>query len=147
MYVGAGLGSQATGYVRGEQLYNLPYYRSYWRAASVVPELPTRGWCVTQGNEQTMKLQCESGVRELAESLRTEDPGFAAKLDAAPASAPDEGPPRERARRLGESLWTLVAGSDDPAAARLLDLLRQEALRTVGEDNAWMCGEAIASLT
>ena len=65
LYVGGGLGSQATGYVRGEQLYSLPYYRSYWRAASVVPELPTRGWAVTQGSEQTMKLACESGVREL----------------------------------------------------------------------------------
>jgi len=65
LYVGAGLGSQETGYVRGEQLYGLPYYRSYWRAASVVPELPTRGWCVTQGSEQTMRLKCESGEREL----------------------------------------------------------------------------------
>lgn len=64
LYVGAGLGSQATGYVRGEQLYDLPYYRSYWRAASVVPELPTRGWCVIQGSEQTIKLQCESGARD-----------------------------------------------------------------------------------
>jgi hypothetical protein len=89
----------------------------------------------------------ESGVRELAESIRSEDPAFAAKLDAALSAAPDEGPPRERARRLGESLWTLVSGNDAPAAARLLELLRQEALRTVGEDNTWMCGEAIASLT
>ena len=88
-----------------------------------------------------------AGVRELADSLRSENPGFAAKLDAALAKAPDGGPPRERARRLGESLWELVSGNDDPAAARLLELLRQEALRTVGEDNAWMCGEAIASLT
>ena len=65
LYVGAGLGSQATGYVRGDDLYGLPYYRSYWRAASVVPQLPKRGWCVIQGSEQTMKIQCESGVREL----------------------------------------------------------------------------------
>jgi hypothetical protein len=65
LYVGAGLGSQETGYLRGEQLWELPYYRSYWRAASVVPQLPKRGWCVIQGNEQTMKLQCGDKVREL----------------------------------------------------------------------------------
>jgi hypothetical protein len=88
-----------------------------------------------------------AGVRQLADSLRPENPGFAAKLDAALANVPEEGPPRERARRLGESLWELVSGNDDPAAARLLELLRQEALRTVAEDNTWMCGEAIASLT
>ena len=80
-------------------------------------------------------------------SIRTGNPGFAARLDAALSAAPDEGPPRERARRLGEALWELVSGNDDPDAARLLELLRNEALRTVGEDNAWMCGEAIASLT
>jgi hypothetical protein len=61
LYYGAGLGSQATGYVTGDQLYSLPYFRSYWRAASVVPEVPTRGPCVIQGSEQTIRL----GAREL----------------------------------------------------------------------------------
>jgi len=89
----------------------------------------------------------ESGVKDLAESIRSESPAFARGLDEALAGAPEGGTSRDRARQLGEALWNLVSGSDDPAAARLLALLQQEALRTMSEDNAWMCPEAIASLT
>jgi len=89
----------------------------------------------------------ESGVRELADSLRTESPEFAAKLDAALAAVPAEGAPRERSRRLGEALWPLVTSGHEPGASRLLELLQQEAVRILGEDNRWICPEAIASLT
>jgi len=89
----------------------------------------------------------EAGVRELADSIRSESPAFAAGLDAALAGAPEGGTPRDRGRQLGEDLWVLVSKRDEPAAARLLALLQQEAIRTLGEDNAWMCIEAIASLT
>ncbi|MBW1683934.1 MAG: hypothetical protein JRS35_02610 [Deltaproteobacteria bacterium] len=89
----------------------------------------------------------EAGVRELAESVRSESPSFATGLEAALAAAPRDAAPRERARQLGEALWRLVSGSEDPAATRLMALLREEALRTASEDAVWMCGEAIASLT
>jgi len=89
----------------------------------------------------------EAGVRELAESVRSESPAFATGLEAALAAAPRDAAPRERARQLGEALWRLVSGSEDPAATRLMALLREEALRTASEDAVWMCGEAIASLT
>jgi hypothetical protein len=89
----------------------------------------------------------EANVRELADSIRSESPDFARGLDQALAGAPDGGTSRDRARQLGEDLWSLVSGSDEPAAARLLTLLQEEALRTMSEDNAWMCPEAIASLT
>lgn len=59
LYYGSGLGSAATDYVTGEDLWALPYYRSYWRAASVVPQVPNRGPCVTQGLEQTIRLGSE----------------------------------------------------------------------------------------
>jgi hypothetical protein len=49
LYVGSGLGSRETGYVSGEVLYGLPRYRAYWRAASIVPQVPVRGWTVVQG--------------------------------------------------------------------------------------------------
>jgi hypothetical protein len=89
----------------------------------------------------------EAGVKNLADSVRSESPAFARGLDAALAAAPQGDTSRDRARQLGEALWSLVAESDDAAAARLLALLQQEALRTMHEDNAWMCPEAIASLT
>jgi hypothetical protein len=89
----------------------------------------------------------EAGVRELAESIRSESPAFAASLEAALASPSTDAAPHERARQLGEALWSLVSGKQDPAAARLMALLCEEALRTASEDAVWMCGEAIASLT
>jgi HAMP domain-containing protein len=89
----------------------------------------------------------ESRVRELADSVRADSPEFAASLDAALAATPESDAPRDRGRQLGEALWELVSGNDDPAAARLLAILQAEALRTMGEDNAWMCLDAIASLT
>jgi HAMP domain-containing protein len=89
----------------------------------------------------------ESEVRALAESLRGDAPEFASKLDAALAAAPPGGAPRERARQLGESLWQLVIGGEEPGAGRLLALLQQEAVRILGEDTRWICPEAIQSLT
>lgn len=88
-----------------------------------------------------------SGVRELADSLRAESPDFAEKLDAALATVPAEGEARERARRIGEALWPLVTSGETPGSARLLDVLQQEAVRILGEDNRWICPEAIVSLT
>jgi hypothetical protein len=88
-----------------------------------------------------------SGARELADSLRGESPEFADKLDAALAAVPADGEPRERARRLGEALWPLVTSGDEPGSTRLLELLQQEAIRILGEDNRWICPDAIASLT
>jgi hypothetical protein len=50
LYVGANLGSPAAGgYYSGTQLYKLPRFRAYWRAASLVPQVPNRGWTVIQG--------------------------------------------------------------------------------------------------
>lgn len=88
----------------------------------------------------------EAGVRELADSIRSESPAFAEGLVAALAAPPADAAPRERSRQLGDALWSLVSGSEDPAAVRLMALLREEALRTASEDAEWMCGEAIASL-
>lgn len=62
LYYGTGLGSAETGYLTGEDLWGLRYYRSYWRAASAVPQIPHRGPCVVQGSEQTIRL----AGRELA---------------------------------------------------------------------------------
>jgi hypothetical protein len=89
----------------------------------------------------------EAGVRELAESVRSESAAFAAGLETALAAAPGDAAPRERARQLGEALWSLVSGSEEPAATRLMALLREEALRTANEDAVWMCPEAFSSLT
>ena len=89
----------------------------------------------------------EAGVRELADSLRSEAPEFAAKLDQVLCSEPEGDAPRDRSRQLGEALWKLYSESEGQAADRLLSILQDEALRTMNEDNAWICPEAIASLT
>jgi hypothetical protein len=89
----------------------------------------------------------EAGVRELADSVRSESPDFAAGLDAALAAQPEGDGPRDRSRQLGEALWSLFSQNEGPAADRLLAILQNEALRTMNEDNAWICMEAIASLT
>ena len=89
----------------------------------------------------------ESGARELLDSLRGESPEFAEKLDAALATVPAEGEPRERARRIGEALWPLVTSGEDPGSKQLLALLQEEAVRILGEDTRWICPDAIASLT
>jgi len=89
----------------------------------------------------------EAGVRELAESVRSESPDFAAGLEAALAAEPKGDAPRDRSRQLGEALWSLFSQSEGPAADRLLAILQAEALRTMSEDNVWICPEAIASLT
>jgi len=89
----------------------------------------------------------EAGIRELADSLRSESPEFTAGLEAALAAKPEGDAPRDRSRQLGEALWSLFSQSEGPAADRLLAVLQAEALRTMSEDNAWICPEAIASLT
>ena len=93
----------------------------------------------------------EAAVRELADSVRSESPEFTTGLEAALADEPAGDGPRDRSRQLGEALWSLYseshgAESDGPAADRLLAILQAEALRTMSEDNAWICMEAIASL-
>ena len=47
LYVGAGLPG-----VTGEDLWKRPGYTAYWRAASIVPQVPNRGWTVIQGMQQ-----------------------------------------------------------------------------------------------
>ncbi|MCP3986547.1 MAG: hypothetical protein GY723_19360 [bacterium] len=89
----------------------------------------------------------EAGVRDLANSIRSESPDFATKLDAALEVRPEGNAPRDRSRQLGEALWELCSGCQAPPADQLLALLQAEALRTMGEDNVWMCPEAIESLT
>jgi len=89
----------------------------------------------------------EADVRELAASIRSESPDFAAKLDQAVEAKPEGAAPRDRSKQLGEALWDLCSKDPGPAAARLLALLQAEALRTMGEDNIWICPEAIESLT
>jgi hypothetical protein len=89
----------------------------------------------------------ESGARKLVDSLRGDSPEFAEKLDAAMASVPAEGEPRERARRIGVALWPLVTSGEDPGSTQLLALLQEEAVRILGEDMRWICPDAIASLT
>ncbi|MAE94671.1 MAG: hypothetical protein CL910_08430 [Deltaproteobacteria bacterium] len=92
-------------------------------------------------------LRIESGVRELADSIRSASPGFAEELDAALRAEPAGGAPRDRSRQLGEALWKVYVENEGDAAERLLEILQAEALRTMNEDNVWMCPEAIASLT
>ncbi len=89
----------------------------------------------------------EAGVRELADSVRSDAPDFAAGLDAALAAEPAGDSPRDRSRQLGEALWNLYSENEGSAADELLAILQAEALRTMSEDNAWICPEAIASLT
>ncbi|MDP6980126.1 MAG: hypothetical protein QF570_16235 [Myxococcota bacterium] len=89
----------------------------------------------------------EAGVRELAESVRSESPDLSAGLDAALSAVAEGDAPRDRLRQLGESLWALYSASEGPGADELLAILQAEALRTMSEDNAWICPEAIASLT
>ncbi len=89
----------------------------------------------------------EAGVRELADSIRSESPEFATKLLAALETRPEGDAPRDRSKQLGEALWSLYSENEGPAADRLLAILQAEALRTMSEDNAWICMEAIASLT
>ncbi len=89
----------------------------------------------------------ETGVRELADSVRSQSPDFSVELDAALDAKPESDAPRERLKQLGEALWRIYSGSEGPEADRLLAILQAEALRTMSEDNAWICPEAIASLT
>ncbi len=92
-------------------------------------------------------LRIEAGVRELAESVRSDSPDLAVGLEAALAANPEGDATRDRSRQLGESLWALYTESEGPGADKLLAILQAEALRTMSEDNVWICPEAIASLT
>jgi hypothetical protein len=88
-----------------------------------------------------------AGVLALADSLRSESPEFAGQLDAVMAAVPADAEPRELSRRMGEALWPLVTSGEEPGSTQLLALLQQEAIRILGEDNRWICPDAIASLT
>ena len=96
---------------------------------------------------ERMNRQIETGVRELANSIRSESPGLAGSLEAALAAAPPGATPREHACQVGEALWRLASERQNPAAARLWELLRDEALRATAPDGLWMCAEAFESLT
>ncbi|MBW2444354.1 MAG: hypothetical protein JRG83_00370 [Deltaproteobacteria bacterium] len=93
-----------------------------------------------------MNRNIDASVRAVAEEARAEAPEFAANLNAALDVAPAAASPRERAREVGDALWRLVSDSEEPAAARVFEVLRDEAIRTTAEDREWMCDEAIASL-
>ena len=96
---------------------------------------------------ERMNQNIDAAVRAIAQNVRAEDPEFAAGLEAALAAAPAEATPRMQAREVGDALWRRISGSEEPGAARVFEVLRDEAIRTAGEDREWMCGEAIASLT
>jgi HAMP domain-containing protein len=96
---------------------------------------------------ERMNHDIETRVRELADSIRSESPGFAQSLEAALAAAAPGATPREQACQVGEALWLLASESEDPAAARLWELLREESLRATAADGLWMCAEAFESLT
>jgi len=96
---------------------------------------------------ETMNHDIETGVRELADAVRSESPGFAESLEEALAAAPPGAKPREQARQVGEALWRLASASQDPAAVRLWHLLRDESLKATAPDGLWMCAEAFESLT
>jgi len=89
----------------------------------------------------------ETGVRALADSVQADAPEFAKGLAAALSAKPAGDAPRDRSRQLGEDLWSLYSANEGAAADQLLAILQAEALRTMGEDNAWICPEAILSLT
>ena len=92
----------------------------------------------------------EQGAREIADGARDSSPDFAARLLKALdgiADTKSTTSTRDRNRQLGEALWELVSKNDDPAAKQLLALLSQLALESANADNAYLCGEAIVSLT
>jgi hypothetical protein len=93
-----------------------------------------------------MNQRIEDGARGVAESIRAESPAYAEEIEAVLAARPESDEPRDRARQLGQDLWTLVSQRDDPGAARLLEVLQQNVLQTAGEDAIWICGESIHSL-
>jgi HAMP domain-containing protein len=95
---------------------------------------------------EEMNRNIDAGVREIAEDVRAESPEFSASLEAALATAPADAAPRVRAREVGDALWRLISGRDQPGAARVFEVLRKEAIRTASDDREWMCDEAIASL-
>lgn len=96
---------------------------------------------------EQMNRDIESAVRELADSVRAEAPGFAESLEAALAAAAPDAKPREHARQVGEALWSLASESQEPAAVRLWELLRDQSLQATAPDGLWMCAEAFESLT
>lgn len=96
---------------------------------------------------ERMNREIETGVRELADSVRSESPDFAQSLEAALGAAVPGATPREQACQVGEALWRLASESQDPAAVRLWELLRDESLRATAPDGLWMCAEAFESLT
>jgi HAMP domain-containing protein len=96
---------------------------------------------------ERMNQNIDAAVRAIAEDQRAGSPEFAASLEAALDAAPAEAAARVRARSVGDALWRLISASTEPGAARVFEVLRDEAIRTAGDDREWMCGEAIASLT
>ena len=96
---------------------------------------------------ERMNQRIEGDARALVESTRADSPAFAERLEAALAATPEGDGPRDRTRQLGEALWTLVCESEDPAAAKLLELVRDRAIQGAQEDVVWICPEAIHSLT
>lgn len=52
LYVGSGLPG-----VTGDDLWQLPGYKAYWRAAAIVPQVPNRGWTVIQSMQTNVFSQ------------------------------------------------------------------------------------------
>ena len=72
LYVGSGIGGSVAGYTSGSTLYGMPRYRAYWRAASIVPQIPNRGWTVIQGCEISIHgLACDQDIIALDHRSRS----------------------------------------------------------------------------
>ena len=89
----------------------------------------------------------ETNIRQLADSIRSSSPNFATGLDKVLNTQPEGSAARDRSRQLGEDLWKLYSENEGEKADQLLAILQAEALRTMSEDNIWICPEAILSLT
>ncbi len=96
---------------------------------------------------EALNQSIEAGARAIADECAASAPEFSRRLGGALDSVGDIENARERNRALGDALWALVEDDRSAAAARLLEHLRSRALASANADNAYLCVEAIASLT
>jgi hypothetical protein len=114
-------------------------HASFKALAEVVDRLQKGDPC------ERLNERIEIGAHEVAESIRDTSPALAGEIDAVLADRPASDEPRDRARQLGGALWSLVSQSQDPAAAKLVDVLRENACQAAGEDAIWLCSESLHS--
>lgn len=96
---------------------------------------------------ERMNEALAEGARAIAREHRDTSPELSGRIDAALDAVSRQGEARDVCRALGEALWAIVAGSQDPAARALLALLQEQALAVYSADGRYLCFEAIASLT